>query len=199
MKTLALARATLQGTTVISSDGLRDLKRQRRSWLLPVAGLGILVGLGVVIFMLVSVYRSVLAAGIASGHPEMVIFYGHLGSWAFIFLTAIPLALSLLYYSSDVRLLMTLPVKPLDIVGAKALLLYFYCLPVNLILFVPALWLYTGALGWSGSVIASGAISLFLAPVLPLSLATLLVLALMKTVNLAATAWPSRWRACAWA
>lgn len=183
MKPLALARATLGGTTWLSTDGLRELSRKDRLWVLPLAGAGILVGVGMLVYMVVGVYRSLLATGQALGHPELVLFYGLLGSWAFLFITAIPLALSVLYYSSDLRLLMTLPVRPLEIVGAKGFLLYCYCLPVNLVLLVPALWLYVGAAGWSSAVILSTLSGLFLLPVLPLSLALLLVLGLMKVVN----------------
>jgi ABC-2 type transport system permease protein len=184
MKTLTLAEATLRGTTWISTDGLRELGRRDRLWVLPIAGLGILVGLAVIEFMLVGVYRSLLAAGQATGHPEMVIFYGLLGSWAFLFITAIPLALSVLYYSTDLKLLLTLPLRPLSIMGAKGLLLYIYCLPVNFALFIPALWLYAASAGISAALVVSAAIALFLLPLLPLSLAVLLVLALMKAVNL---------------
>jgi ABC-2 type transport system permease protein len=134
--------------------------------------------------MIVGVYRSLLAAGSAAGHPEMLFFSALLGSWAFLFVTAIPLALSVLYYSSDLRMLLTLPVSPFRIVGAKALLLYLYCLPVNLLLMVPALWLSAGASGFSPALVVSGLLSLVVYPVLPLSLATLLVLGLMKVVNL---------------
>jgi ABC-2 type transport system permease protein len=114
----------------------------------------------------------------------MLLFYALLGSWAFLFLTAIPLALSVLYYSNDLRMLLTLPVAPLRIIGAKALLLYMYCLPVNFVLLVPAIWLYAGAVGLSTAAVAAGLVSLFLLPILPLSLATLFVLGLMKLVNL---------------
>jgi ABC-2 type transport system permease protein len=134
--------------------------------------------------MVVGVYRSLLAAGMAAGHPEMVLFYALLGSWSVLFVTAIPLALSVLYYSSELPMLLTLPVKPRSIVGAKVVLLYLYCLPVNLVLFVPALWLYVGATGLPGAVIVSGVIALFAGPMLPLSIAILFGLGLMKIVNL---------------
>jgi hypothetical protein len=91
MRTLSLARATLRGTTWFSSDGLRELRRKDRLWVLPLAGVGILAGLGVVIFMVLGVYRSLLSAGMAAGHPEMVLLYALLGSWSFLFVTAIPL------------------------------------------------------------------------------------------------------------
>jgi ABC-2 type transport system permease protein len=184
MRTLSLAKATLRGTTWISSDGLRELGRKERLWILPLAAAGVLAALGAYVFMLVGVYRSLLAAGAAAGHPELLMFYALMGSWAFIFVTAIPLALSVLYYSADLRLLLTLPVRPRDIVAAKGLLLYLYCLPVNLIFLVPALWLYLSSVGVSLAAALSAAVHLLLSPLFPLALASLLVLALMKAVNL---------------
>jgi ABC-2 type transport system permease protein len=184
MKTLSLVRATLRGTTWISSDGLRELGRKDRLWVLPLAGAGVLVGVGVLVFMITGVYRSLLATGTIMGHPEMEMFYALLGSWAFLFLTGIPLVLSVLYYSSDMRMLLTLPVAPFRIVGAKAFLVYLYCLPVNFVLLVPAIWLFVVGTGFSPSIVVAGLVSLFLLPVFPLSLATLFVLVLMKVVNL---------------
>jgi ABC-2 type transport system permease protein len=184
MRTLSLARATLRGTTWISSDGLRELARKERLWVLPLAAVGGLAVLGAYIFMLVGIYRALLAAGSAAGHPELLMFYALMGSWAFIFVTAVPLALSVLYYSTDMRMLLTLPVRPRDIVAAKGSLLYLYCLPVNLVFLVPALWLYLPAVGASVAAIVFALLHLVLSPLLPLGLAALLVLALMKTVNL---------------
>jgi len=184
MRMLSLAKATLRGTTWISSDGLRELARKERLWVLPLAAVGGLAVLGGYIFMLVGVYRGLLAAGTAAGHPELLMFYALLGSWAFIFVTAIPLALSVLYYSTDLRLLLTLPVRPRDIVAAKGSLLYLYCLPVNLVFLVPALWLYLSSVGVSLPAALSAVVHLLLSPLFPLALASLLVLALMKAVNL---------------
>jgi len=183
MRTLSLARATLRGTTWISSDGLRELARKDRLWVLPLAALGGFAVLGAYLFMLIGIYRGLLAAGAAAGHPELVMFYALLGSWAFIFITAIPLALSVLSYSTDLRMLLTLPIRPRDIVAAKGSLLYLYCLPVNLVFLVPALALYMSAVGVSIPAVISAVVHLFLSPLLPLGLASLLVLALMKAVN----------------
>jgi ABC-2 type transport system permease protein len=158
--------------------------RRDRVWILPVAGLGILVGLAAMEFMLVGVYRSLLATGVGIGRPEIVVFYGLFLSWAFQFVTAVPIALSLLYYSNDLRLLLTMPVRPVQIVATKGLLLYCYSIPIHLVLFVPALWLYVGAAGFSVPLVLSGILSLFVTPLLPLALSTLFVLGLMKVVNL---------------
>jgi ABC-2 type transport system permease protein len=184
MTTLALARATLRGTTWLSTDGLRELARRERLWVLPVAVLGTAAGLAAYTFMLVGLYRSLLAAGLAAGHPEIVLFYALLGSWAFTFVTAIPLALSVLYYSHDLRLLLTLPVRPMRIVAAKAAVLYLSCMPLNLLFLVPALWLYVAAVGAPAAAVVSAVVHLVVSPAFPLGVAALLVQALVKAVNL---------------
>jgi ABC-2 type transport system permease protein len=114
----------------------------------------------------------------------MVVFYGVMASWAFQFVTAIPLVLSILYYSADLRLLLTLPLRPRQIVAAKGILLYAYCFPVNLLLLMPALCVYAGHTGLTAALAGTGLVQIFLTPLLPLALASLFVIGLTKIVNL---------------
>ncbi len=180
----ALVRTIIRGTTWFSTDGLRELARRGRRGLFALAAAGIAVGLAVFLFMLVGTYRGILAAGIAGGRPGMLFPFAFLVSWVFLFVTALPLALSVLYYSRDTRLLLTLPIRPAGIVGAKAVLLYLYCVPVNLLLLAPALVLYALRFGVTAPYAAAAVLHLIVSPLLPLSLAMLLVLLLMKLVNL---------------
>ena len=184
MKTLPLVRATLRGTTWLSAEGLRDLVRRGRLWMVSLAGLGILAGVAIVVFMVLGIYRALLAYGPANGQPDLLVFSALLGSGAFMFVTAIPLALSLLYYSSDLAMLFAMPLRPRSIVTAKSFLLYLYCIPVHLVLFVPALWLQVSAAGLPPAAALGSLLALFAYPLLPISLAVLAALALMKTVNL---------------
>jgi ABC-2 type transport system permease protein len=188
MRTLPLIRAVVQGTTWLSADGLRDLARKGRLWMPALAGLGILAGAAMAVFMVLGVYRALLSWGTANGLPDLLPFSALLGSGSFLFVTAIPLALSLLYYSSDLAMLLAMPVRPRSILAARFFLLYLYCLPVHLVLFVPALWLQAAAAGTTAAALLGALLALFVYPLLPLSLAVLAALALMKAVNL------SRWR-----
>jgi ABC-2 type transport system permease protein len=184
MRTLSLARETLCGTSVFSREGLRALLRREKPWIVLLIAAGIATALGGMLFVLIGTYRSLCAAGIASGHPELLLFYALLGSWLLIFVTAVPLALSTLYYSKDLSLLLSLPIRPAQIVAAKALLLYLYCLPVNIILLVPALWVFFAAYGAPAAAVVSAVIHLVVSPVFPLALVALGVLGLEKVVNL---------------
>ncbi len=184
MKLFTLANATVRGTTWLSADGLRELKRKDRAWVIPLAGLGILVGVGMMAAFLVMTYGGFLSIGMATGHPELLMFYAVLIAWVFMVLESIPLALSVLYYSHDTQLLLTLPLKPDQIVGAKLFLLYLYALPVNVLILAPALVMYALKVGFSAAFLAGGILTLFISPLVPLSLSILLVLVLAKVVNL---------------
>jgi ABC-2 type transport system permease protein len=184
MKTFLIARATVRGTTWFSADGLRELGRKNRRWLSPVAALGVLVALGSFLSLIIATYSALAAVGAATGHPEILLFYGILAGWVFTFIGAVPLALSLIYYSRDTRLLLSLPVRPWQIIGARIALLYVSCLPAHLFLLVPALVMYAVRFGASALFVAAGLFNCLVLPLFPLSLALFLVLILAKLVNL---------------
>jgi ABC-2 type transport system permease protein len=184
MKTLLLVKAIVRGTTWFSADGIRELKRRNKSWIVPVALLGGLVGLSSYQVMIVAMYNGLATLGQATGRPELLLFYGVFAGWAFTFIGAVPLALSLMYYSKDTRMLLTLPLRPRQIIGSRVFLLYLYSLPVTLYLLLPALVIHALRYGASPLFFAAGFLNLFLIPLFPLSLALLLVLVLAKLVNL---------------
>jgi ABC-2 type transport system permease protein len=164
MKTFTLASAVVRGTTWLSTEGIRELGRKGRTWVLPLAGLGILAGVGSMLAFLVLTYSGYLSIGIATGHPELLMFFAVLISWVFALLAGIPLALSALYYSHDTQLLLTLP--------------------VNVLILGPALVMFALKIGISVPFLIGGLITLFVSPLVPLSLSVLLVLVLAKVVNL---------------
>jgi len=184
MTTLALARQTIQGSTWISRDGVRELVRRQKAWVLALACFGVAVGAAVVLVFLVSTYSGMISLGAAMGHPELALFYGLLASWLFLFFTGIPVALSLLAYAKDIQLLRAMPLRPSQIVGAKALLLYLYSLPTGWLFLLPAIVLSARPLGFSPAFIAASLVHLFVSPMLPVALGVFVVLAMMRLVDL---------------
>lgn len=184
MTTLALARASIRGSTFLSPDGVRELARRQKPWVIALAGVGATVGLGMFQLLLVNMYRGLVAMGSATGHPELALFYGLAISWVFLFVTGIPVALSLLAYSKDIQLLRALPLRPGQIVGAKALLLYLYSLPVGWYFLLPAIVLSARPLGVTVAFVAAAVAHLVVSPMLPVALAVFAVLGLMRVVDL---------------
>ncbi len=184
MTTLALARQTIRGSTWLSRDGFRELLRRQKAWVLVLACFGVAVGAGVVLLFLINTYAGLIVLGSATGHPELALFYGLLGSWLFLFFTGIPVALSLLAYAKDIQLLRSMPLRPSQIVGAKALLLYLYSLPTSWLFLLPAVVLSAKPLGLTPSFIVASLVHLFVSPLLPVALGVFVVLALMRLVDL---------------
>jgi ABC-2 type transport system permease protein len=184
MTTLALVSSTIRGTTWFSADGMRALARRQKPWVLALAVLGVLVGVGVFAVFLVGVYAGMAAAGSAAGHPELALFYALLLSWAFLFVTGIPIALSVMAYSKDLQLLRALPVRPVQIVAAKGFLLYLYSLPMSMLMLLPAIVISARVLPVGGAFLLASAVHLVVSPLLPVSLGVFVVLGLMRLVDL---------------
>jgi ABC-2 type transport system permease protein len=184
MTTPALVSSTIRGTTVFSRDGMRDLRRRQKPWVLVLAGFGGLVGVGTFAVFLTSVYAGMAAMGAAAGHPELALFYGLLLSWVFLFVTGIPIALSVMAYSKDLQLLRVLPVRPVQIVAAKGFLLYLYALPMSTLMLLPSVVISAGPLGAGAGFWLAAAVHLLVSPLLPVALSVFVVLALMRLVDL---------------
>ena len=184
MTTPALVSSTIRGTTWFSAGGMRELARRQKPWVLALAGLGGLVGIGTFAVFLVGVYSGMAAIGAAAGHPELALFYALLLSWVFLFVTGIPVALSVMAYSKDLQLLRVLPVRPVQIVAAKGFLLYLYTLPMSTLILLPAIVISAGPLRAGGAFVAASAVHLLVSPLLPVSLAVFVVLGLMRLVDL---------------
>ncbi len=124
------------------------------------------------------------AMGAAAGHPELALFYGLLLSWVFLFVTGIPIALSVMAYSKDLQLLRVLPVRPAQIVAAKGFLLYLYALPMSTLMLLPAVVVSARPLGAGAAFWLAAAVHLLVSPLLPVALSVFVVLALMRLVDL---------------
>lgn len=138
MRTLSLLKAKLEGTTFFGG-GFRSLRERDQLWVVPVAVAGVAVGLATLVFLLYQNYRGMALLGATMGTPALSIYLGVVAGWALIFILGFPIAISVLYFSRDTRLLASLPIPAYRIVAANAGVLYLYSLPLALLFFVPAL------------------------------------------------------------
>ena len=184
MKALLLLKAAVQGGTWFSRGGFIELKKRTQVWILPVAGGGILIGAVAFMVILVSNYRGLLIIGVQIGHPELLFFSSLLVSLLLEFFIGIPTTISVLYYSRDTRLLMSLPVKGADIALAKGMQLYGYLLPIHLLMFIPAAAVSAGGIPLTIYFWTSVFIQSCIGPLIPIGLAVMFVAILMRVVNL---------------
>lgn len=173
MTWLQLTRAQAAGTSVFSKGYLRELSRQDRLWLLPLALAGMAVGVGSVVWMLLQNYRGLFLIGRKTGHPELLFFFSLLASGVFIFILSIPTALSRFYHSRDADLLSSLPVTPRQMVLSKTGLLYLFFLLLHLVFFLPAVYVYLLEAGRGAVVVTAVVLQALAVPLAPLVLGIL--------------------------
>ena len=69
------------------------------------------------------------------GYPELIITYVYVGATMLAFFMAIPLVISIFFYSKDLSLIATLPVKEDTVVFSKLASVYVYLFGMGALLF----------------------------------------------------------------
>jgi ABC-2 type transport system permease protein len=184
MGTFRLIRAKLQATTILSGGVIRDLARKDQLWVLPLALLGIVVGVGTAGFFLFSNYQAFYLLGVQTGRPELLFSLALLVSWVLAFFLGIPVVVSVFFFSRDTAMLLPLPLRARSIVLADAFLVYLSSLGLHAVLTVPALVVYAMHAPVGAWYVVAGLLYLVGGPLVPLGLSVLLAFALTSLVNL---------------
>lgn len=183
MKTLSLIGTVLKANTWFSKAWFVELKEKKRLWLVPVILLSFASLIGTVGYSLIQTYTSTLSWGIVAGTPELLFSTPVFFSWISIFIFSLPAVITILFMSRDNSLLLSMPIPPVSIIISKLLVVFTYMLPIHLLVWIPAFYVYISYMGVSPQLIIGGIFHLFLTPLVPLSLAALLGLLLAKGVN----------------
>jgi ABC-2 type transport system permease protein len=184
MNTLTLLRAKVEGTTFISRGLFKQLKQRDQLWILPLASLGVVAGGGFFMFFLIQNYLGMYQLGLALGRPELVALIGLVASWVLVFVAIFPLALSVMYFSKDSRMLLALPIPQSRIAGVNCMLLYLYSLPIHLLVFLPAALIFLAKTGADVAGVLTTVVVGVTGSLVPLALSLLLVLGITRAVNL---------------
>lgn len=187
MQIPSLLRAKIEGTTFLGG-GFRRLRERDQLWVVPIAVLGTGVALVAIVSLLYQNYRAMATMGSMIGLAELPLYVAVLAGWAIIFVLGFPIAISVLYFSRDTRLLASLPIPAYRIVAANAGLLYLYALPAAVLFIVPGLVAAYDVVAAAGTGIVQYVLASLLVtaavPVVPLALAVLVVTAVTRLVNL---------------
>ncbi len=181
-KFLALLRAGLKSNFGLSLLKHRLFKEKRDIWMVPliaVAALGVLP----MLYGLVLLIQNLFLALKPLGQERVLLVFGTMAGQLFILIFGLYYVVSAFYFSRDLEFLVPLPVKPYQVMGSK-----FAVITVNeyltvLAIVMPVLVGY-GILAKAGPSywISSLLVYLFL-PVIPLAVAALLVVVMMRLVN----------------
>lgn len=131
----------------------------------------------------VEVERQLYLTFKAIGMPELLLTYMYVGTTMMVFLSALPLVVSVFFYSKDLALIATLPVKEDTVVFSKIASIYVYLLGVATLLFGIAVGLYGLGDGLNIQAILMGLIGLLFTPIIPMIFAILVVIPFMTYIG----------------
>jgi len=129
-------------------------------------------------------FNVVIKAGFMVGQPQLVLVVALLSAQLLGLVTGIFTLMSTFYYSKDLPMLIVMPFKPWQIIAVKLLVtqLTLYILLVPLLVAGIGLYAHYVQVGSMYWIVAS--IVTLMSPLLPLSIAALILVILMRFVNL---------------
>lgn len=181
---ISLLKANLNVHFGISSLKYRFTKEKNRLWEPIAIIIAILVGGGSILAMYSFFLLAVFMAGQSLGHPEIVITLSFVASQLIILIFGIFYIISVFYFSNDMSILIPLPIKPGEVLGVKFITILLSEYLIALPMLLPAFIIY-GAGSWQGILYwLKGSILILMAPILPLVIAALIVVLLMRFINI---------------
>ncbi len=149
-------------------------------------GIVLLVVLGIapIFFLYTRLVESVYTATFMLGQSQVVLSMGMVLAAMLVFFFGIAYVLSAFYFSRDLPVLVPLPLQARDILAAKFSVVLMNNYLTITPFFLPALFVY-GIRGGEGPLYwLMGVVVFLLLPVIPLTVATALILILMRATNL---------------
>jgi ABC-2 type transport system permease protein len=178
----ALAKAGLKSNFGLSLLRHRLFRQKKDLWLVPVfilAALALLPALYGFIILLKSLYLTLEPMG----QQRALLTFGLLGGQLFVLIFGLYYVISAFYFSRDLEMLIPLPLRPFEVMFSKFAVILVNEYLTIFILVVPILVVY-GVMAGAGPIYWAIAVIVYLAlPVIPLAMASILVVALMRLVN----------------
>lgn len=175
-KFLSLTRVSLKSTMGMLSDG--KSKSKSNIFLYIFLFICLLPTLGILYAMFHSAFEMMVALDQAGSVLALAFYLSSLITFVFsIFL--IP---SIFYFSKDSGTLLSLPIRPETILGSKFVVCLIYEYAFTLFILMPAFAAYCEVLSISFSFIVSSILVIFILPIFPLVLSSILSMLVMRFV-----------------
>lgn len=174
-KYLSLTKALLK-CGIGMTDG--SSKKSFKLLLYGLLGLSCLPIAGVLYVMVASVLEAYMHIGQEGAILGTMMFLVCI----IIFIFSIFMIPSIFYFSTDTNTLLALPLKPEHILGSRFTVCLLYEYMFSIAILVPTYAAYIVILGTSSSLIIFGLLSIFLLPIFPLVLSTILTILMMRFV-----------------
>ncbi|MBM7542242.1 hypothetical protein [Amphibacillus cookii] len=129
--------------------------------------------------MVLELYNTFLTLGF----PELTITYMYIANTILMIFASIPFIISVFFYSKDLQLIATLPVKEATIVFSKLASVYIYLLIISCFFFGTSVVLYSTVGGLKLSSLNVGIIALIISPLLPMIISAIIILPFMSVIG----------------
>ena len=182
---LSFIKMQLNVNYSISALKYRFTREKKKRWEPILIGVAIVVSLLPLLGLYTALMLSVFAGGLMMGQPEMVLATAFVMAQLVILIFGILYIMGTFYFSKDIMSVVPLPLKPYEIIGGKFIVVMVNEYLTSVPLLLPPIIIFgvgtsQGVLYWLKSLII-----MFIVPVIPLAIASLLVILLMRVVNIA--------------
>ena len=176
-KTLLLARTLIKNGEGLNLKGSSTFTKIAILIVFAILIPSFMFGIAFVVTGLLTVLKSM-------GQEGVILSWGIAINSTIVFVFGIFYVISTFYFSSDVEMLLPLPLKPRQIVAAKFLVVTIYEYFTTAIFFLP-IWITYGVyMKCSPMFYLYGLIVFLLLPVTPLSIASVIIMIIMRFTNL---------------
>ncbi|HHW99009.1 MAG TPA: hypothetical protein GX738_05175 [Firmicutes bacterium] len=163
---------------------LRDrIRKREKIWQPLLMALLLLYSFGVLSFMFSRLASGLVMAGMQFGQPEIAFTIAIVAIQLVVLIMGLFLVISTFYFSSDLSILVPLPLRPSYIFTSKLATVLINELLTAAFFFVPTVIAYTRFAGGNLVYWLTLLIVFLLVPMLPLAIASVLALGLMKVIN----------------
>lgn len=150
---------------------------------LTVATIAVVVAMCSLLFMYIFILMGLYKQGVAMNQPGLIIAYGFIVTQFITFLFGVVYIISAFYFSSDLSILVPLPLTPGEVMLAKFITILANEYLVVIPMLLPPIIIYgmnitVSLIYWIKSIIL-----IIFTPVIPLSIAAILVIILMRFIN----------------
>ena len=177
-KTLILTKVLIKNGEGLGFKGGSTFAKISIALLFLIMVPAMMIGLGFFISSILDLLRQI-------GQEGVILSWGIAINSAVIFIFGVFYIISTFYFSTDVENLLHLPLKPRQIVGAKFLVVTIYEYLFTAIIFLPILIIYGVKMGSGPLHYLYGIFIFLLMPVIPLAVASIIVMIIMRFTNLA--------------
>ncbi|HZK01340.1 MAG TPA: hypothetical protein VFC96_00580 [Anaerovoracaceae bacterium] len=183
-KFITLLKTSLNVHFGISFLKYRFTKEKKRLWEPIAIFAAVVFGGGSLVTMYSFLLLGIFIGGQVINQPEIVLTFSFMVSQMVILIFGIFYIMSVFYFSQDMEILVPLPLKPGRILGVKFVTILISEYLVTLPMLLPALFIYGIELSPGPFYWFKGFVLMLTAPILPLAIAGIFVVILMRFVNI---------------